>query len=89
VALIVLPAEFLGGLVELNLCSLRFGDFLLEVRLLATDLDSELFYLEVELLDLRAVLFMVLLQGNVVFFLLLTGYGPLLQLFLIPVQLQF
>lgn len=56
--------------------------------LLPAYLDGQLLDLQVEFPDLGIILLPVLLQGDVVFLLLLASDGPLLQLLLVPVEFQ-
>ena len=80
--------EFLCGLVELNLGSLSLSDFLLELVSFLSNLDGKFLNLEGKLLDLGFISSSVLLQSEVIFFLLSGGKSPLLQLLLIPVHLE-
>jgi hypothetical protein len=88
VSLIVLLLELLRRLVQLNLGSLGRGNLLLQLPLLATHLHRQLLYLQVELAYLGVVLLAIFLEGHVVLLLLLAGNRPLLQLLLVPVELQ-
>ena len=87
--LVVLVLELLCGFIEFDLCRLCQGDLFLELLLLPPDFDGELLDLEVELPYFSVIFLFVLLQSYVVFLLLLPGDRPLLELFLIPVELQF
>jgi hypothetical protein len=81
--------ELFGGLVELNLGSLSLSNLLFELFGLARHLNGQLLNVEGELLDLGLISTPVLLEGQVVLLLLSCGEGPLLELLLIPVHLQF
>lgn len=89
VAFLVQPFEFLGGFIELNLGGLGLSHLLLELLALVAHFDREFLNLEGQLLDLGLVSAAVLLQGEVVLLLLTGSEGPLLQLLLVPVHLQF
>jgi len=89
VALLMQTFEFLGGFVELDLRGLRLSDLLFELLAFVADFDGELLDLQRELLDFGLVSAAVLLEGEVVLFLLTGGEGPLLQLLLVPVHLEF
>ena len=89
VALLMQTFEFLGGFVELDLRGLRLSDLLFELLAFVGDFDGELLDLQRELLDFGLVSAAVLLEGEVVLFLLTGGEGPLLQLLLVPVHLEF
>ena len=89
VALLMQTFEFLGGFVELDLSGLRLSDLLFELLAFVGDFDGELLDLQRELLDFGLVSAAVLLEGEVVLFLLTGGEGPLLQLLLVPVHLEF
>lgn len=80
--------ELLCGLVELDLGGLSLGDLLLELLGLAGHLDGELLDVEGQLLDFGLVGTSVLLEGEVVLFLLSGGEGPLFELLLVPVHLE-
>lgn len=88
VPLIVLLLELFCGFVELNLGGLGGGDFLLQFLLFPADFDGQFLDLQVEFPDLGVVFLPVLLEGDVVFLLLLASDGPLLQLLLVPVEFQ-
>lgn len=53
------------------------------------DFDGQLFNLEGELLDLGLVSTTILLESEVIFLLLASGKGPLLEFLLIPVHFKF
>lgn len=89
VTFLVEAFEFLSRLVELNLSGLGLSDLLLELLAFVADLDCQLLNLEGKLLNFGLVSTTVLLESEVVFFLLTGGESPLLQLFLIPVHLEF
>ena len=80
--------EFFCGFVQLNLGSLCLSDFLLEFVCFLGNLNGKFLNLEGKLLDLGLIGSSVLLQGEVVFFLLSGGKSPLLQLLLIPVHFE-
>lgn len=80
--------ELLGGLVEFNLGSLGLSDLFLELRSLACHLDGKFFDLKSEFLDLGLISASVLLESQVVLFLLSGCKRPLLKLFLVPIHLQ-
>jgi hypothetical protein len=67
---------------------LRGSDFFLKFLLLAANLNGEFLYLKIEFSNLGIVLLAVLLESDVVLLLLLASDGPLLQFFLVPVELQ-
>ena len=81
--------ELFGGLVEFDLGSLSLSDFLLEFSSFAGNFDGQLLNLERQLLDLGLISSSVLLESQVVLFLLSGGKCPLFELFLVPVHLQF
>lgn len=85
----MLPLELLSCLIEFDLGGLGLSDLFFEIGLFPANLDRQLFDLEVEILDLGIILLPVFLEGDVVLLLLLAGNSPLLQLLLVPVQLQF
>jgi hypothetical protein len=79
--------ELLGGLVELDLCGLSLSDLLLEFLGLACDLDGKFLDVKGEFLDLSLVSPSVLLECEVILFLLSGGECPLFELLLVPVHL--
>lgn len=81
--------EFFGSLVQFDLGGLGLGDLLLKLLALVADFNGQLLDLEGKLLDLGLVSTAVLLEGEVILLLLSGGEGPLFQLLLIPVHLQF
>jgi hypothetical protein len=89
VPLIVLPLKLLSCLIEFDLGGLGLSDLFFEIGLFPANLDRQLFDLEVEIFDLGIILLPVFLEGDVVLLLLLASNRPLLQLLLVPVQLQF
>ena len=86
--LLVQPFEFFGGLVQLDLRSLRLSHFLLQLGCLLGHLHGQLLNLEGQFFDFGLICTSVLLQRQVVFLLLASGQSPLLQLFLIPVHFE-
>lgn len=83
------PLELLSRLIEFDLCCLGLRDLLLKIRLFTTHLNRKLLNLKVKLFDFRIVLLAILLECDIILLFLLTGDGPLFELFLVPVQLQF
>ena len=88
-ALLVKAFEFLSRFVELDLGGLGLSHLLLQLLALVADFDGELLNLEGELLDLGFVGTTVLFESKVIFLLLTSGKGPLLELLLVPVHLKF
>lgn len=84
----MLLLELFCCLIKLDLRGLSGGDFFLQLLLFPAHFDGQLLDLQVQLPYLGVILFPVLLEGDVVFLLLLASDGPLLQLLLVPVQLQ-
>jgi hypothetical protein len=80
--------ELLSGLIELDLCSLSLGNLLLELFGLSSDLDGQLLDVQGQLLDFSLISTAILLEGQVVLFLLSGSKSPLLELLLIPVHLK-
>mmetsp|Transcript_36979 Transcript_36979/g.102768 ORF Transcript_36979/g.102768 Transcript_36979/m.102768 type:complete len:336 (+) Transcript_36979:1838-2845(+) len=78
----------LGSLIHLYLPRLRLCDLVCQLLALAVILHSQLFNGQRQLADLRVIGTAVLLKCELVLLLLPGSYGPLLQLFLVPVQLQ-
>lgn len=89
VTLLMQALELLSRLVELDLSGLGLSDFLLELLALGPDFDSQFLDLQSQLLDLGFISASVLLKSEVVFLLLSSGEGPLFELLLIPVHLEF
>jgi hypothetical protein len=87
-SLVVLFLELFGCFVELNLAGLGGCDFLVELLLLSGNFQSQLFNLKIQFSDFGVIFLSILLENDIIFFLLLACDGPLLQLFLIPVKLQ-
>ena len=79
--------EFLCCFVQLYLSGLRGSDLFVKFALFPPDFNRQLLDLQVELPDFGVVFLPVLLEGDVVFFFLLAGDGPLLKFFLVPVEL--
>ena len=81
--------ELLGGFIELNLSSLCLSNFLLEFCSLSSNFDGKLLNLKSKFLDLSLISSSVLLESQVILFLLSGRKRPLLQFFLVPVHLKF
>lgn len=81
--------ELFGSFIELDLCRLGKSNFFFQLLLLSAHFYSKFFYLKIELPYFGIIFFFVLLESNVVFFFLFSCYGPLLKLFLVPVELEF
>ena len=88
-ALLMETLELLSSLIQLNLSGLSLSDLLLQLISLTSNLDGELLDLKGQLLDLCLVSSSILLEGQVIFFLLSSSEGPLLEFFLVPVHFQF
>lgn len=85
--LVMFLLELLRCLIKLDLTRLGRCDFLVKFLLLPRNFQGQLLNLQIQFPDFCVVLLSVFLQYHIVFFLLLTGDGPLLELFLVPVQL--
>lgn len=83
------PLELFGSFIQLNLSSLRFSYFLFQLVGLASYFNRELLDLQRQLFDFGFICASVFLKSEVVFFLLTCRESPLLQLFLVPVHLEF
>jgi len=89
VALSMKSFEFLGCLIKFNLGCLGLCNLLLKFLCFASDFDSELLNVQSKLLDLGFISSAILFQSKVIFLLLSGSQGPLFQLLLVPVHLQF
>ena len=81
--------EFFGGFIELNLCSLSLCNFLLKLCSFSRYFNGELLNLEGEFLDLCLISASILLESQVIFFLLSGSERPLFQFLLVPIHLKF
>jgi len=88
-ALLMQPFELFGRFVELNLSGLGLSYLLLEFLAFAANFDGKFLDLEGELLDFGLVSTTILLQSQVILFLLAGGEGPLLEFLLVPVHFKF
>lgn len=88
VTLLVQPLELLGSLVKFDLSGLRLCNLLLKLGCFLGNLNRQFFDLKGEFFDFGFVRSSILLQCQVVFFLLAGGQGPLLELLLVPVHFE-
>ena len=81
--------EFLCSFVELYLSGLGGSDLFVKFTLFPANFDCQLFDLQVEFSDFGVIFLTVFLKGDVIFFFLLAGDGPLFEFLLVPVEFKF
>jgi hypothetical protein len=78
--------ELFSSLVHLDLSGLCGGDLFIKFLLFATHFDCKFFDLKVEFSNFGVILLSIFLKGDMIFFFLFAGNGPLFKFFLIPVE---